>query len=258
MSNRCGPDPDLVTVERYRHVLVITMVRESKRNAINREMADALDGALNQLDDDPELRAGVLAGGARVFCAGSDLTSNGDYVTARGGEYGIIRRRRRKPLVAAVEGAALGGGLEIVLACDLVVASNAASFGLPEVCRGLVPTCGALFRGPTVMPANLAREMAFTGQPIPASRAYGAGLVNRLVEPGSAVDEALALAGTISSNSPYAVQACTQAMNDVLGLRDESGWELTTAARAEITTSPDFAEGISAFLEKREPAWRTT
>ena len=246
-----------MTVERYGHVLAITMVRESKRNAIDRSMADALDAALSQLDDDAELRAGVLAGGKRVFCAGSDLTSNGDYVTERGGEYGIIRRRRRKPLVAAVEGAALGGGLEIVLACDLIVASSDASFGLPEVCRGLVPTCGALFRGPVTMPANLARELALTGQPFTASRAYAAGLVNRMTEPGKALDEALALATTISANSPHAVQACTQAMNDMLGTHDERGWSLTTVARETITSSGDFAEGISAFLEKRQPEWTT-
>lgn len=257
MSSQLQPNPELVTAERYGHVLAITMVRESKRNAINRAMADALDRALTELDDDPDLRAGILAGGDRVFCAGSDLTSNGEYVTERGGEYGIIRRRRRKPLVAAVEGAALGGGLEIVLACDLVVASSAASFGLPEVCRGLVPTCGALFRGPTVMPANLARELALTGQPISATRAYAAGLVNRLVKPGTTLEEALALANTISANSPHAVQACTQAINDVLGAHDEEGWALTAAAREEITKSDDFTEGISAFLEKREPVWRT-
>ena len=122
-----------IDTRREGRLLVISMRREAKRNAINREMADQLDAALNQLDDDDSLWAGVLTGTDSIFCAGSDLTCNGDYITERGGEYGIIRRVRRKPLVAAVEGSALGGGLEIVLSCDLVVASSAARFGLPEV-----------------------------------------------------------------------------------------------------------------------------
>ena len=123
----------------------------------------------------------------------------GDYVTERGGEYGIIRRERRKPLVAAVEGFALGGGLEIVLACDLVVASTSARFGLPEVKRGVVPTCGALFRGPCALPVNLAREMVLTGDPIDAARAYAVGFVNLLAEPGDALDRAVELAGRLCS-----------------------------------------------------------
>jgi enoyl-CoA hydratase len=258
MSNSTGSDGDLVSVERFGHVFAITMTRESKSNAINRALADALDEALSELDDDPELRAGVLAGGSRVFCAGSDLTSNGDYITERGGEYGIIRRQRRKPLVAAVEGAALGGGLEIVLACDLVVASSSATFGLPEVSRGLVPTCGALFRGLGLLAANVGRELVLTGQPITAERAYAAGLVNRIVPPGTALTQAVALATAISANSPHAVQACTQAMSEYLGAHDDGGWSLTVSAREEITKSQDFTEGISAFLEKRQPEWKTT
>ena len=160
------------------------MQREAKRNAVDRQLADELDGALNLLDDDPELWVGVLTGTASVFSAGSDMTAAGDNVTERGGEYGIIRRVRRKPLIAAVEGPALGGGLEIVLACDLVVAATTATFGLPEVARGLVATSGALFRAARTLPVNLAREMLLTGQPIDAARAHAAGLVNRLAEPG--------------------------------------------------------------------------
>ena len=127
---------DLVARRRQDHVLVVRMARTAKRNAIDRAMADALDEALNELDDDTDLWAGVLTGTGEIFSAGSDLTSGGDYVTPRGGEYGIIRRERRKPLIAAVEGPALGGGLEIALACDLVVASTTATFGLPEVTIG--------------------------------------------------------------------------------------------------------------------------
>ena len=127
-------------------MLIISMDRPEKRNAVDRAMADQLDEALNELDDDIDLWAGILTGTREIFCAGSDLTSAGDYVTARGGEYGIIRRRRAKPLIAAVEGFALGGGLEIVLACDMVVASEGTRFGLPEVGIGVIPTCAGLFR----------------------------------------------------------------------------------------------------------------
>ena len=163
--------PDLVTTRREGHTLLISMQREEKRNAINRELADALDAALSELDDDGEIWTGVLTGTPKVFSAGSDLKAAGDYRTERGGEYGVIRRQRRKPLIAAVEGPALGGGLEIVLACDLVVASTSARFGLPEVRIGVVPTCGALFRAPHALPLNLARELILTGEPIESARA---------------------------------------------------------------------------------------
>src|ERR1700689_978847 len=170
------------------------MERIAKRNAIDRAMADALDDALNELDDDHDLWAGVLTGSGDVFSAGSDLTAGGDYSTARGGEYGIIRRRRRKPLLAAVEGPALGGGLEIVLACDLVVAASTARFGLPEVGLGVVPTWAGLFRTPRAPPPNIARRLILTGRPIEAGRAYQLGFVNVLTAPGEALAEALALA----------------------------------------------------------------
>ena len=136
---------------------------------IDRAMADQLDEALNELDDDLELWAGVLTGTREMFSAGSDLTSGGDYVTERGGEYGIIRRQRRKPLIAAVEGFALGGGLEIVLSCDMVVASTEARFGLPEVSIGVIPTCAGLFRGPRALPRNVARQLILTGRPLDAA-----------------------------------------------------------------------------------------
>jgi enoyl-CoA hydratase/carnithine racemase len=245
----------LVTAERTDHVLVISMQRGEKYNAVNRQMADELDAALNQLDDDDELWAGVLTGTRDAFCAGSDLTAGGDYVTERGGEYGIIRRERRKPLVAAVEGFALGGGLEVVLACDLVVASTSARFGLPEVKRGVVPTCGALFRGPRALPVNLAREMVLTGDPIDAGRAYAVGFVNLLVEPGDALDRAVELAGRLCSNAPLAVQACLAAMGCVLESDDELGWAATTAAYGGVGDSEDLREGVAAFLEKRRPVW---
>jgi enoyl-CoA hydratase len=244
---------DLVRIERHGRVLVVSMQREAKRNAVNRELADALDGALNQLDDDSELWAGVLTGTSTVFSAGSDLSSNGDYVTARGGEYGVIRRRRVKPLVAAVEGMALGGGFEIVLACDLVVASRDAIFGLPEVTRGVVPTCGALFRGPQALPLNLAREMVLTGQSVGAERMHAAGVVNLVTEPGAAVGAAIGLAKEICANAPLSVQACLRAIDDVLGGAD--GWAATDRAREALTGTADVREGVQAFFERRPPRW---
>jgi enoyl-CoA hydratase len=246
----------LVSVRRDGHVLVITMARESKRNAMNRELADALDAALNELDDDPALWVGVLTGGPTFFSAGSDLTAGGDYDTERGGEYGIIRRVRRKPLIAAVEGYALGGGMEIVLACDMVVAATNARFGLPEVGIGVIPTCAGIFRAPQSLPLNLAREMIFTGEPIGAERAHAAGFVNVLTVPGGAVDGAVALAQRIARNAPLSVQACLAAVNARLDPEIEAGWVATDAAKQAILGTEDAAEGVRSFLEKRPPAWQ--
>lgn len=245
----------LVRTERSGRLLIVTMCRESKRNAVNRQLADELDAALNLLDDDEDLWAAVLTGTGSVFCAGSDLTAGGDYLTERGGEYGLIRRRRRKPLIAAVEGPALGGGLEMVLACDLVVASATARFGLPEVARGLVASSGGLFRAPLRLPASLARELLLTGAPIDADRGYAAGLVNVVTEPGGAVAAAVALGMRICANSPVAVQASLVAVNKWQAAADEFGWQLTAEAVSTIGESRDHEEGIAAFLEKRPPHW---
>ena len=245
----------LVTTRRDDRVLLITMERAAKRNAIDRAMADQLDRALNELDDDPALWAGVLTGTPEVFSAGSDLTARGDYVTERGGEYGIIRRPRRTPLIAAVEGPALGGGLEIVLACDLVVASTAASFGLPEVRIGVVPTCAGLFRGPRALPLNLARQLILTGRPVDARRGHEVGFVNVLTEPGAAVAEARRLAEEICTNAPVSVQACLAAVNTLASVDDDIGWEQTAGALGAAAASADAREGVRSFLEKRPPVW---
>ena len=231
------------------------MQREHKRNAVDRDLADAIDVALNQLDDDPGLWAGILTGTTSVFSAGSDLASNGDYVTDRGGEYGVIRRDRRKPLIAAVEGFALGGGFEIVLACDLIVASSTARFGLPEVCRGVIPTCGALFRGPTVLPVNLAREMILTGVPVSAERLHAAGVVNVVTEAGGALSGALTLAEQICANAPLSVQACLAAVNSIVDSGAADGWTATRSAQQAIAGTADQREGVLAFFEKRRPTW---
>jgi enoyl-CoA hydratase/carnithine racemase len=255
VENSAEEPGTLVERRRKGRVIVISMQRAAKRNAIDRAMADALDDALNELDDDDELWAGVLTGTPDVFSAGSDLTALGDYVTERGGEYGIIRRARRKPLVAAVEGPALGGGLEIVLACYLVVAAKTARFGLPEVRIGVVPTCAGLFRGPRALPLNVARQLILTGRPIDAARAYEVGFVNVLTEPGQALNEAVRLAQEICENAPVSVQSCLSAVNALAGADDDLGWEHTDTALRAASSSADAREGVRSFLEKRPPVW---
>ena len=244
-------------VERLRRgrVLVITLRREEKRNAIDEEMALGIDGALNELEDDDDLWVGIITGSTGVFSAGTDLRVGSGPGTERGGPYGIIRRRRSKPLIAAVEGMALGGGMEIVLSCDLVVASRSASFGLPEVKRGLLALYGGVFRSARALPLNVAREMVLTGDPIDALRAERHGLVNAVAEPGEALAGALQLAERICANSPVAVRRSLQFMGDCAGPEDEA-WPLTEKAMAVVMASDDAREGLAAFREHRPPEWR--
>jgi enoyl-CoA hydratase len=180
---------DISTVRRERRgrVLVVRIEREAKRNAIDTVTAHGIDEALNLLDDDDELWAGVITGTTTVFSAGTDLRDGAGRPTERGGEYGLIRRRRNKPLIAAVEGPAFGGGFETALACDLVVASRTARFALPESRRGVVASSGALFRAMRALPVNVAKELLITGAELDADRAHQLGFVNRVTEPGGAL-----------------------------------------------------------------------
>jgi enoyl-CoA hydratase/carnithine racemase len=244
-----------VETERRGRVLIVSLHREEKRNAIDRELADGVEAALNTLDDDPELWVGILTGTATVFSAGTDLSQPASPATERGGEYGVIRRQRAKPLIAAVEGYALGGGMEIVLACDLVVASTTARFGLPEVARGILPTCGGLFRSARALPLNIAKELLLTGDQLSPQRAYELGLVNRITEPGQALDGALALAERICVNAPVSVRQSLWALEQVNTLTDTQGWESTTEATRVVRGTDDFREGRTAFFEKRPPNW---
>jgi len=244
-----------VQTERHGRVLVVRIDRPNKRNAIDADTTRGLDAALNELDDDEELWAGVLTGTSEVFSAGTDLAGGAGEPTARGGEYGVVRRRRSTPLIAAVEGVAYGGGFELVLACDLVVASREARFGLPEVSRGVIATCGALFRAPRALPLNVAKEMLLTGDPLTAERAWSLGLVNVLAEPGSARSAALALAERVCRNAPVSVRASLQAVDAVAGAADDEGWAATDRGIAAVRASQDSQEGVAAFLEKRAPRW---
>lgn len=244
-----------VDFERREHVAIVTLRREAKRNAIDPEMTEAIEAALNAFEDDPALRVGIVTGGERVFCAGTDLGGGSGPPAARGGLYGIIGRKCPKPLIAAVEGIAYGGGLEIALACDLIVAARDARFGLPEVSRGVVATSAGLFRAPRALPLNVARELLLTGDPIDAERAERLGLVNRVTEPGGALDGALALAARIARNSPVSIRETLRAVDATVSADDAIGWAATDRAREAVQSGEDIAEGIRAFFEKREPDW---
>lgn len=236
-------------------VLVMRMEREGKRNAINRDMALQIETALDTLEADDRLRVGVLTGTSRIFSAGTDVVDPRDKCTVRGGEYGVIRRARSKPLIAAVEGAALGGGFEIVLACDMVVAATDATFGLPEGRLGLVATSGALFRAVRALPRALATELLLTGARLTAEQAHHFGLVSRCVPPGTAEDVAVQLAGEVCRSAPTSVQATLEALQAMDAADDGLGWTVTAAAKKRVLDSADAIEGLRAFREGRSPTW---
>ena len=248
------PASPCVRHERHGRVLVIRMEREAKRNAIDQSTTRGIDEALNLLEDDDQLWAGVITGTTAVFSAGTDL-KDGSGRTERGGEYGVIRRRRTKPLIAAVEGPAFGGGFEIALACDLVVASRTARFALPESRRGVVASSGALFRAMRALPLNVARELLITGAVLDADRGYQIGFVNRVTDPGEALAVALELAGDICASSPVSVAASLTALAAQHDAGDAAGWEVTAQAVEQVTASDDMREGVAAFFEKRQPRW---
>src|SRR5213079_1031763 len=204
-----------VLTERRDNGLVITLNRPDARNAVNLPLAEGIAAGLDELDADDALSVGVLTGAGGFFCAGMDLkafvTGERPWVGDRGFA-GIVQRPARKPLIAAVEGFAVAGGFEIALACDLIVASKGAKLGIPEVKRSLVAAGGALLRLPQRLPYGIAMEMALTGDPMPAERLHDLGVVNRLAEPGGAVDAALALAAQITPNAPLALIASKQVL----------------------------------------------
>lgn len=237
-------------------VAVLTLDRPDKRNAFDAALTLALDAALNAFEDDAALRVAVLTGGADFFSAGTDVVAWAGEPTERGGPYGIAGRRLRKPIIAAVEGLAAGGGFEIALSTSMIVASTTASFSLPEVRLGLIAECGGLFRGPRALPLNIARELLLTGAPLGAERAHALGLVNRLTAPGQALPEALALARQIAQQAPLAVRETLAALEELNANTDAVGWELTRHAKTVARQSADAKEGIAAFKERRPPRWQ--
>ena len=261
------PDhPPAALVERRGHIVLITLNRPHARNACNAAMSTAVGRALAEADADPQVRCVVITGaGDRSFCAGADLKAlaAGEDLFADGhpewGLAGLTSHPVSVPLIAAVNGSALGGGLEIALACDLVVVSETAVLGLPEVRRGLIAGAGGAFRLPTVVPRRVAMEMLLTGEPVTARRALEIGLVNRVMPPGEVLTEALSLAESIAGNAPLAVRATKRV---ALGLSsgtcsaEEAGWQHTSREFVDLMGSEDAVEGPRAFAAKRAPRWQ--
>ena len=252
------PDEPVIT-ERRDGVLLITLNRPEARNAVNTALAEGGAGALDALDAEPDLRAGVLTGAGKGFSAGMDLkafvTGERPWVGDRGFA-GIVQRASRKPLIAAIEGFAVAGGLEVALACDLIVAARDAKLGIPEVKRSLVAAGGALMRLPRRVPYGIAMELALTGDTITAERGYELGLVNRLAERGEAVDAALELAGAIAANGPLALDATKAILQQQFDWSEEEFWQRQGELSGPVFTSQDAREGAVAFSEKRDPVWQ--
>ena len=238
---------------------MITIDRPEVRNAVNAAVAAGIAGALEELDGEDSLSVGILTGAGGFFCAGMDL---GAFVKGESpwfgdrGFAGIAQRASTKPLIAAIEGFAVAGGMEIALACDLIVAAEGAKLGIPEAKRSLVAAGGALLRLPRRMPYHVVMELALTGDPLPAERFYDFGVVNRLAEPGAAVDVALELAEAIAKNAPLALVASKRILQEQFDWSTVEMFERQGAISGPVFTSEDAKEGAAAFKEKRDPVWR--
>jgi enoyl-CoA hydratase len=248
-----------VLAERRGRILEITINRPDQRNAVNAAVAEGIAGALDQLDGDADLSVGVITGAGRGFCAGMDLKAfvagERPYAGDRGFA-GITRRSADKPLIAAIEGFAVAGGLEVALACDLIVAARGARLGIPEVKRSLVAAGGALLRLPRSLPHAIAMELALTGDPIDAERGYELGLVNRLADPGRALEDALELAEAIAVNGPLALAATKRIMVESVDWPESEFFARQAEIVDPVMASEDAREGARAFAEKRSPVWK--
>jgi enoyl-CoA hydratase len=252
-------EDDPVLRERRGRVLLITINRPDQRNAVNAAVSHGIAAALDELDADPGLSVGVLTGAGKGFCAGMDLKAfvagERPHVEGRGFA-GITQRSAEKPLIAAIEGFAVAGGLEVALACDLLVAARGARLGVPEVKRSLVAAGGALLRLPRALPRNVANELALTGDPIEAERAHELGLVNRLTEPGQALTAALELAETIAANGPLALAATKRILLESADWPDAEFFARQSEISDPVFASEDAREGATAFSERRDPVWK--
>ena len=243
------------------HIALVTLNRPEKRNAISPAIAVAMDAIVNRVENDPDIRVVLLnSSEPRVFCAGADLGAiaagkGRELDTTTGGFGGFVFIARLKPWIAVVEGLALAGGAEMCLACDMIVASETARFGLPEVKRGLMAGAGGIHRLVNAVPRNIAFEMLATGDNFDAAFAHRAGLVNRLVPAGEAMAAARALAETIAANAPLAVQLTLAAARESVSQPDGAGRAFVAARMIALRKTEDFKEGPRAFLEKRAPVW---
>ncbi len=254
------PDPAAaVTADASDGVLLITLNRPEARNAVNLAVAEGVAAALDRLDAEPELQAGILTGAGGSFCAGMDLKAfvagERPYVGDRGFA-GITQRAARKPLIAAVEGFAVAGGFEVALACDLIVAARDARLGIPEVKRSLVAAAGALIHLPRRIPYHVAMELALTGDPITAQRGHELGIVNRVSEPGAAVGDARELAAAIVRNGPLALEASKRMIAGAANWTEAEAWAAQGEIAGPVFGSEDAREGAVAFAEKRDPVWK--
>jgi enoyl-CoA hydratase len=252
-------DEQPVLTEQRGNVLLITLNRPQVRNAVNAALAEGVGKALDRLDEDDSVSVGVLTGAGGFFCAGMDL---GAFVKGESPWYGdrgfagIAQRSADKPLIAAIEGFAVAGGMEIALACDLIVAAKGAKLGIPEAKRSLIAAGGALLRLPKRMPYHVVMELALTGDPFLSERFHELGLINRLAEPGSAVDVALELAAQLAKNGPLALIASKRILQEQYDWSSEEMWAKQGEISGPVMTSEDAKEGASAFKEKREPVWK--
>jgi enoyl-CoA hydratase/crotonobetainyl-CoA hydratase len=249
-----------VEIDIVANVGVLAINRPAVRNAIDLPTAEEIAAALDDFEARSEIRAIVVTGRGGIFSAGMDLkaltATNQRPITASRGAFGVVERPPAKPMIAAVEGAALGGGLEIAMAADVIVVAENAKLGLPEVARGLVATAGGVLRLPSRVPRAVALEMIMTGAPISAERAYQIGLVNHVVPDGSALTRAVDLAQTVAANAPMAVRAAKAVALNALHWGDSDGFMLQRRYTDPVRESADAAEGARAFVEKRPPVWQ--
>jgi enoyl-CoA hydratase len=252
-------DEQAVLTERRGRILLVTLNRPDARNAVDSALARGLAAALDELDRDADLQVGVLTGAGKGFCAGMDLkafvSGESPHVEGRGFA-GITQRSADKPLIAAIEGFAVAGGLEVALSCDLIVAAQGAKLGIPEVKRSLVAAGGALLRLPRRIPYHVAMELALTGDPISAERGHELGLVNRLAEPGAAVNVGLELAEAVAANAPLALAASKRIVLESGAWDPNEAWLKQGEIAGPVFVSEDAREGATAFAEKREPVWK--
>lgn len=250
---------DEVLVSREDGIMIVTINRPEAKNAVNKAVSETIAAAMEELDDSSELQAAIITGANNTFCSGMDLKGflKGESPMVPGrGFAGLTERGPQKPLIAAVEGFALAGGLELLMACDLIVAAEDAEFGIPEVKRGLAAGAGGLIKLPRQMPHRLAMELALTGDSFNAKRAYETGVINRVVKKGEALTAAKELAKVIAANGPLAVKASKQIVNDSQDWSAEEMWVKQAELIAPVFMSEDSREGPRAFAEKRAPVWK--